>query len=75
MYKELHKFLEDQEALLLAQQEQVDTEIINAHKEILTELLKETTSLATLIGEMESICQQPGCEFLKVRPQASPKLL
>lgn len=56
---------------MLAQLEQLDTEIINVHKGILTRLLEETTSLGTLIGEMERICQQPDCELLKVRPQAS----
>ncbi|KFP51061.1 Zinc finger protein RFP, partial [Cathartes aura] len=64
-YKQLHKFLEKQESSLLAQLEQLDTEIINVHKGILTRLLEETTSLGTLIGEMERICQQPDCELLK----------
>lgn len=70
-YKQLHKLLEEQESFLLAELEQLDAEIMKAHKEILNRLLEETTSLGTLIGELERICQQPGCELLKVRPQAS----
>ncbi|XP_076216374.1 zinc finger protein RFP-like [Aptenodytes patagonicus] len=61
-YKQLQKFLEEQESFLLAQ---LDTEIMNTHEGILTRLLEETTSLGTLAGEMERICQQPGCELLK----------
>ncbi|XP_074428647.1 E3 ubiquitin-protein ligase TRIM39-like [Larus michahellis] len=64
-YKEFHKFLEKQESLFLAQLEQMDTEIMNTHEEILNRLLEETTSLGTLIEEMERICQQPDCELLK----------
>uniref|UniRef100_A0A8C0BB48 Uncharacterized protein n=1 Tax=Buteo japonicus TaxID=224669 RepID=A0A8C0BB48_9AVES len=69
-YEQLHKFLEEQESFLLAHLEKMDMEIMNAHKEILTRLLEETTSLGTLIKEVEKICQQPDCELLKVRPQA-----
>ncbi|PKU39415.1 zinc finger protein rfp-like isoform x4 [Limosa lapponica baueri] len=61
-YKQLRKFLEKQESFLLSQ---LYTEIMNTHKEILNRLLEETTSLGTLIGEMERICQQPDCELLK----------
>ncbi|XP_069630194.1 E3 ubiquitin-protein ligase TRIM39 isoform X2 [Haliaeetus albicilla] len=64
-YEQLHKFLEEQESFLLAQLEKMDMEIMNAHKEILTRLLEETTSLGTLIKEVEKICQQPDCELLK----------
>lgn len=70
-YEQLHKFLEEQESFLLAQLEKMGMEIMNAHKEILTRLLEETTSLDTLIKEVEKIRQQPDCELLKVRPQAS----
>ncbi|KAM6100774.1 zinc finger protein RFP-like [Pterocles gutturalis] len=64
-YKELHKFLEEQESFLQAQLEQLHTEIMNTHEENLTRLSEETTSLGTLIGEMERMCQQPDCELLK----------
>ncbi|XP_049648756.1 E3 ubiquitin-protein ligase TRIM7-like isoform X2 [Accipiter gentilis] len=64
-YEQLHKFLEEQESFLLAQLEKMGMEIMNAHKEILTRLLEETTSLDTLIKEVEKIRQQPDCELLK----------
>uniref|UniRef100_A0A8C3JRH3 Uncharacterized protein n=1 Tax=Calidris pygmaea TaxID=425635 RepID=A0A8C3JRH3_9CHAR len=50
--------------------EQLDSEITKAHEEILQRLLEETTSLGTLIGEMERTYQQPDLELLKVRAQA-----
>uniref|UniRef100_A0A8C3JS82 Zinc finger protein RFP-like n=1 Tax=Calidris pygmaea TaxID=425635 RepID=A0A8C3JS82_9CHAR len=66
-YRKLHEFLEKQESSLLAQLEQLDAEITKAHEEILQRLLEETTSLGTLIEEMERTYQQPDWEFLKVR--------
>ncbi|XP_074020840.1 tripartite motif-containing protein 10-like [Numenius arquata] len=64
-YRKLHEFLEKQESSLLAQLEQLDTEIRKAHEEILQRLLEEATSLGTLIGEMERTYQQPDWELLK----------
>ncbi|XP_074020863.1 E3 ubiquitin-protein ligase TRIM39-like [Numenius arquata] len=64
-YRKLHEILEKQESSLLAQLEQLDTEIRKAHEEILQRLLEETTSLGTLIGEMERTYQQPDWELLK----------
>uniref|UniRef100_A0A8C3JH73 Uncharacterized protein n=1 Tax=Calidris pygmaea TaxID=425635 RepID=A0A8C3JH73_9CHAR len=58
-YRKLHEFLEKQESSLLAQLEQLDTEITKAHEEIIQRLLEETTKLGTLIGEMERTYQQP----------------
>ncbi|XP_014816061.1 PREDICTED: LOW QUALITY PROTEIN: E3 ubiquitin-protein ligase TRIM39-like [Calidris pugnax] len=58
-YRKLHEFLEKQESSLLAELEQLDTEITKAHEEILQGLLEETTRLGTLIGEMERTSQQP----------------
>uniref|UniRef100_A0A8C3JHC2 Uncharacterized protein n=1 Tax=Calidris pygmaea TaxID=425635 RepID=A0A8C3JHC2_9CHAR len=69
-YRKMHKFLEKRESSLLAQLEQLDTEITKAHEEILQRLLEETTSLGTLIGEMERTYQQPDWQLLKVRAQA-----
>lgn len=69
-YKKLHEFLEKQESFFVAQLEQVHTEIMNVHEEILNGLLEKTRSLGMLIAEMERMCQQPDCELLKVRPQA-----
>uniref|UniRef100_A0A8C3KLY1 Uncharacterized protein n=1 Tax=Calidris pygmaea TaxID=425635 RepID=A0A8C3KLY1_9CHAR len=69
-YRKLHEFLEKQESSLLAQLEQLDTEIMNVHEEILHRLLEETTSLGTLTGEMERMYQQPDLELLKVRGRA-----
>uniref|UniRef100_A0A8C3JJ92 Zinc finger protein RFP-like n=1 Tax=Calidris pygmaea TaxID=425635 RepID=A0A8C3JJ92_9CHAR len=69
-YRKLHEFLEKQESSLLAQLEQLDTEIRKAHEEILQRLLEETTRLGTLIGEMERTYQQPDWQLLKVRAQA-----
>uniref|UniRef100_A0A8C3JRL2 Zinc finger protein RFP-like n=1 Tax=Calidris pygmaea TaxID=425635 RepID=A0A8C3JRL2_9CHAR len=64
-YRKMHEFLEKQESSLLAQLEQLDTEITKAHEEILQRLLEETTSLGTLIEEMERTYQQPDWELLK----------
>lgn len=69
-FKNLHKSLEKQESFFLAQLEQLDTEIMSAHEEILNRLLEETRSLETLTGEMERTYLQPQCELLKVRPRA-----
>ncbi|XP_014816072.1 PREDICTED: tripartite motif-containing protein 7-like isoform X2 [Calidris pugnax] len=64
-YRKMHEFLEKQESSLLAQLEQLDTEIRKAHEEILQRLLEETTRLGTLIGEMERTSQQPDWQLLK----------
>ncbi|XP_014816079.1 PREDICTED: E3 ubiquitin-protein ligase TRIM39-like isoform X2 [Calidris pugnax] len=64
-YRKLHEFLDKEESSLLAQLEQLDTEIRKAHEEILQRLLEETTRLGTLIGEMERTYQQPDWELLK----------
>ncbi|XP_014817281.1 PREDICTED: zinc finger protein RFP-like, partial [Calidris pugnax] len=64
-YRKLHELLEKQESSLLAQLEQLDTEIRNTHEEIFHELLEERTSLGTLIGEMERVYQQPDRQLLK----------
>ncbi|XP_074020774.1 E3 ubiquitin-protein ligase TRIM7-like [Numenius arquata] len=64
-YRKLHEFLEKQESSFLAQLEKLDTEVRKAHEEIHQKLLEETTSLGTLIGEMERTYQQPDWELLK----------
>ncbi|XP_074020781.1 zinc finger protein RFP-like [Numenius arquata] len=64
-YRKLHEILEKQESSFLAQLEQLDTEIMKAHEEILQRLLEETTRLGTLIEEMERTYQQPDLELLK----------
>uniref|UniRef100_A0A8C3JHJ4 Uncharacterized protein n=1 Tax=Calidris pygmaea TaxID=425635 RepID=A0A8C3JHJ4_9CHAR len=69
-YRKMHEILEKKESSLLAQLEQLDTEIRKAHEEILQRLLEETTRLGTLIGEMERTYQQPDWQLLKVRAQA-----
>ncbi|XP_074020810.1 zinc finger protein RFP-like [Numenius arquata] len=52
-YRKLHEFLEKEESSFLAQLEQLDTEIMNAHEEILHRLLEETTSLG--MGQRETL--------------------
>ncbi|XP_074020904.1 E3 ubiquitin-protein ligase TRIM7-like [Numenius arquata] len=64
-YRKLHEILEKEESSFLAQLEQLDTEIRKAHEEICQKLLEETTSLGTLIEEMERTYQQSGWELLK----------
>ncbi|XP_032845724.2 zinc finger protein RFP-like [Tyto alba] len=64
-YTQLHKLLEVHKSLFLTLLEQLDTEITKAHDEVFTNLLEETTSLGTLIRDLERICQQPDCELLK----------
>ncbi|XP_062454509.1 uncharacterized protein LOC134152835 [Rhea pennata] len=64
-FKQLHKFLEKQELLLLAHLEQLDKEILKSEKEVLSGLLEKIAGLSTLIEEMEMKCQQPACELLQ----------
>uniref|UniRef100_A0ACB8EG93 Uncharacterized protein n=1 Tax=Sphaerodactylus townsendi TaxID=933632 RepID=A0ACB8EG93_9SAUR len=55
-FRQLHKFLDQQENLFLAQV-----------KEHLAELCEELSSLDSLIQEVEEKCQQPATELLQVR--------
>ncbi|XP_014811568.1 PREDICTED: tripartite motif-containing protein 7-like [Calidris pugnax] len=64
-YRKLHEILDKEESSLLAQLEQLDTEITKVHEEILQKFLEETTRLGTLIGEMERTYQQPDWKLLK----------
>ncbi|XP_014814358.1 PREDICTED: zinc finger protein RFP-like isoform X2 [Calidris pugnax] len=64
-YRKLHELLEKEESSFLAQLEQLDKEMVNAHEEIYQKLSDETMSLGTLIGEMEKTYQQPDLELLK----------
>ncbi|XP_014816872.1 PREDICTED: tripartite motif-containing protein 15-like [Calidris pugnax] len=64
-YRKMHEFLDKEESSLLAQLEQLDTEIRKTHEEILQRLLEETRRLGTLIGEMERTFQQPDWQLLK----------
>ncbi|XP_014811574.1 PREDICTED: uncharacterized protein LOC106896258, partial [Calidris pugnax] len=64
-YTKLHEILDKEESSFLAQLDQLDTDIMNAHEEILQKLLEETTNLGRLIGEVERTYQQPDLELLK----------
>ncbi|XP_061469463.1 uncharacterized protein LOC133378865 [Rhineura floridana] len=64
-FRQLHQFLEEQEKLLLAQMEEVETEIAKKRDEHLARLSEELSSLESVIEEMEGKCQQPASELLQ----------
>ncbi|KAL8212934.1 UNVERIFIED_CONTAM: hypothetical protein K2H54_059675 [Gekko kuhli] len=64
-FRQLHKFLEEQEKLLLAQMEEVEKEVAKERDQHLAELSKELSSLEGLIREMEEKSQQPADELLQ----------
>ncbi|KAL8212935.1 UNVERIFIED_CONTAM: hypothetical protein K2H54_059683 [Gekko kuhli] len=64
-FRQLHKFLEEQEKLLLAQMEEVEKEVAKKRDQHLAKLSKELSSLEGLIREMEEKSQQPANELLQ----------
>uniref|UniRef100_A0A8C8REJ4 Uncharacterized protein n=1 Tax=Pelusios castaneus TaxID=367368 RepID=A0A8C8REJ4_9SAUR len=66
-FEKLHKFLLEQERLLLAWLEELVTEVTTRKDETILRLTEEVARLNTLIIEMEEKCEQPASEFLQVR--------
>lgn len=64
--KELQRFVEQQERLLLGRLEKLDQEIVRRKEENLAKILEEMSSISEQIRELEEKCQQPPCEFLQV---------
>ncbi|XP_054834932.1 E3 ubiquitin-protein ligase TRIM39-like isoform X2 [Eublepharis macularius] len=64
-FSQLHKFLEEQEKLLLAQMEEVEREVASQRDQHLAELSEGLSSLESLIREMEEKSQQPASELLQ----------
>ncbi|XP_060094968.1 E3 ubiquitin-protein ligase TRIM11-like isoform X1 [Heteronotia binoei] len=63
-FRQLQKFLEEQEKLLLAQMEEVEKEVARKRDQHLARLSEELSSLESLIREMET-CQQPASSLLQ----------
>ncbi|XP_052527437.1 E3 ubiquitin-protein ligase TRIM39-like isoform X2 [Tympanuchus pallidicinctus] len=63
--KELQRFVEQQERLLLGRLEKLDQEIVRRKEENLAKILEEISSVSEQIRELEEKCQQPPCEFLQ----------
>ncbi|XP_054831886.1 E3 ubiquitin-protein ligase TRIM7-like [Eublepharis macularius] len=64
-FKQLHKFLEEQEKLLLAQMDEVEKEVARKRDELVVQLSEEIASFESIIQEMERKCQQLDSEFLQ----------
>ncbi|XP_014818298.1 PREDICTED: E3 ubiquitin-protein ligase TRIM39-like, partial [Calidris pugnax] len=62
--KELQRFLEGQERLLLERLEKLEEEIRRRQEEKVQKLLEDISCLGEEIKELEEKCQQPACEFL-----------
>uniref|UniRef100_A0A8D0H2G7 Uncharacterized protein n=1 Tax=Sphenodon punctatus TaxID=8508 RepID=A0A8D0H2G7_SPHPU len=67
-FEGLRHFLEEQQRLLLARLELLETEIGKRRGEDAARCSEEISHLDTLIGEMKGQCQQPASQFLQVRP-------
>ncbi|XP_060095018.1 E3 ubiquitin-protein ligase TRIM7-like [Heteronotia binoei] len=63
-FRQLQKFLEEQEKLFLAQMEEVEKEVARKRDQHLARLSEELSSLESLIREMET-CQQPASSLLQ----------
>ncbi|XP_060095016.1 E3 ubiquitin-protein ligase TRIM7-like [Heteronotia binoei] len=63
-FRQLQKFLEEQEKLFLAQMEEVEKEVARKRDQHLARLFEELSSLESLIREMET-CQQPASSLLQ----------
>nr|XP_056723658.1 E3 ubiquitin-protein ligase TRIM7-like [Euleptes europaea] len=66
-FRQLHKFLDKLEKLLLTQMEAGEREVERKRDQHLAELYEALSSLDSLIREMEEKCQQPASELLQVR--------
>uniref|UniRef100_A0A8C3HLT7 Zinc finger protein RFP n=1 Tax=Chrysemys picta bellii TaxID=8478 RepID=A0A8C3HLT7_CHRPI len=66
-FEKLHKFLKEQECLLLAWLDELEKEVTARKDENVCRLTEEVSRLNTLIGQMEEKCKQPASEFMQVR--------
>uniref|UniRef100_A0A6J0V2K0 Zinc finger protein RFP-like n=1 Tax=Pogona vitticeps TaxID=103695 RepID=A0A6J0V2K0_9SAUR len=64
-FEQMHRFLEEQEKLLLAQLNELEKEIVKHQKEHSTKFSQEIASLSAVIDQLEEKCQQPDSEFLQ----------
>ncbi|KAL8213256.1 UNVERIFIED_CONTAM: hypothetical protein K2H54_061738 [Gekko kuhli] len=64
-FRQLQKFLEEQEKLLLAQMEDVEKEVIRNRDRHLARLSEELSCLESLIQVMEEKSQQPASDLLQ----------
>nr|XP_056723548.1 uncharacterized protein LOC130493940 [Euleptes europaea] len=64
-FRQLHKFLDKQEKLLLTRMEEVEREVAWKRDQRLAKLSEALSSLESLIREMEEKCQQPASELLQ----------
>ncbi|NWS63412.1 TRI27 protein, partial [Chunga burmeisteri] len=69
-FEQLHRFLKDQERLLLTQLADLDRAITRVQEEAVMKVSEEMSHLDTLIWEMEGKFQQPASQFLQVRAQS-----
>nr|XP_056722236.1 E3 ubiquitin-protein ligase TRIM7-like [Euleptes europaea] len=64
-FRQLHKFLDKQEKLVLAQMDELEKEVARNRDQHLAKLSEELFSLNSLIREMEEKSQQPASELLQ----------
>ncbi|NWR79769.1 TRI27 protein, partial [Centropus unirufus] len=64
-FEQLHRFLKDQERLLLTQLSDLDRAISRLQEEAVAKVSEEMSHLDTLIWEMEGKFQQPASQFLQ----------
>uniref|UniRef100_K7FI33 TRI27 protein n=1 Tax=Pelodiscus sinensis TaxID=13735 RepID=K7FI33_PELSI len=64
-FERLHRFLREQERLLLAWLDKLGQEVTARKDETVLRLTEEVSCLNTLIREMEEKCEQPACEFMQ----------
>ncbi|XP_074423757.1 E3 ubiquitin-protein ligase TRIM39-like isoform X3 [Larus michahellis] len=64
-FEELHRFLKDQERLLLTQLADLDRAITRVQEDAVAKVSEEMSHLDTLIWEMEGKFQQPAGRFLQ----------
>ncbi|NXS41079.1 TRI39 ligase, partial [Balaeniceps rex] len=64
-FQQLHRFLKDQERLLLTQLADLDRAITRVQEEAVVKVSEEMSHLDTLIWEMEGKFQQPPSQFLQ----------
>lgn len=69
-FEQLHRFLKEQERLLLAQLADLDRAITRVQEEAMAKISEEMSHLDTLIWEMEGKFQQPPSQFLQVSTQS-----
>ncbi|XP_053149353.1 uncharacterized protein LOC128343942 [Hemicordylus capensis] len=64
-FRQLHRFLEEQEKVLLAQMEAVEEEIGKKKDEHMAKLSEELCSLENIMQEIEEKCQQSASQLLQ----------